>query len=159
MRTNRGDTLLDSFLDFAAKRPGTLLAAACVFVVGASLFNPSDDSLEARISPSTTTAAPAFESDTLTWSPEYSVTTSAGAIIEIACNGNTTVTVEDGDTLLELASRVDSRQLGPDLPDISALSISKVIAEVNEIEDADVIYAGDKLLLPDQCAAMDVIAG
>lgn len=135
--------------------PGTFgVAAFALYVFANRLSGPlSDGQSDAKPKAPVATAAPfgAAKSD---WEPKFSVITTDGIVLDLACHGTSEIVVHTGDTLTSIAADVETVQLGQDLPQLSNESIVKMLADVNNVKDPDLIYQGQSLVKPDQCAVM-----
>lgn len=151
------DTLPKRAMNTIARYPkqaAVLAGLALLFIA-----NSSDSTNRVGASETTTQPTAPFQSEDAGWLPRYTVKTAAGALLDIACRGTTTITVEEGQTLSELAATIDTTRLGVDLPDIQTAELVQVLVDANDIRDKNLIYPEQDLYLPVECTAMDVSVG
>lgn len=116
-----------------------------------------EDQNDAKPKAPAVTASP-FGAAESGWESKFTVTTTGGLVLDLACRGTDEVLVHTGDTLTHIASGVETAQLGQGLPQLSNESIVQLLADVNNVKDPDVIYAGQRLVKPIECAVMDADA-
>jgi hypothetical protein len=156
MSRNPADSMTIRAIDTLVRHPRRTIAALCA---GVFLLSQIGDGNEVAMQ--TTPRGPAsplevYDASPADWTSRFTIETSAGGEIDVACRGKSEVTVLEGQTLSELAAGIDTRQLGVDLPSLSLGGMIHVLVEANEISDQDLIFEGQTLALPKECAVMNV---
>ena len=156
MSRNPVDSMTIRAIDTLARHPRRTIAALCT---GLFLLSQIGDGNEVAVQ--TTSRGPAsplevYDASPADWTSRFTIETSAGEEIDVSCRGNSQVTVLEGQTLSQLAATIDTRQLGVDLPTLSLGGMVHVLVEANEISDKDLIFEGQELTLPKECAVMNV---
>ncbi len=156
MSRNSVDSMTIRTVDALIRHPGRTIAALCAGVF--LLSQIADDGEVSRRTMSATPTSPveAYDAGPADWTTNFTIETSAGEEIDVSCRGSSQVTVLEGQTLSQLAATIDTRQLGVDLPPLSLGGMIHVLVEANEISDQDLIFEGQKLTLPEECAVMNV---
>lgn len=155
-RTNTRESV-NAFFEVLREYPGRVALAGVA--LGAFIIHNSGDTSTSKVEKPTPTTSMPFSDGHKDWEPRFTVTSQDGSVLDIACRGNVEITVETGQTLGKIASGIETKTLGQDLPDLSQGSVVAILAKVNKISNPDYIRSGQNLVLAVECAAMDVTVG